>query len=204
MARYTGPKLRLMRREGADLGLKSVTKVSIAKRLMVPPGMHGAKGKRKLSSYGVQLREKQKVRTIYGMTERQFVRFFDMAAKTRGATGDMFLQLLERRLDNVVYRLGLAPTRAAARQFVSHGHVKVNNERVSIPSFIVDVGMVVSLSDTAAGLAVVKATAELMKETDVLDWLERKGLVGKVVAVPSRSHINSAIDESLIVEYYSR
>lgn len=204
MARYTGPKTRLMRREGTDLGLKSYVKTTAGKRLTVPPGMHGQKGKRKTSSYGVQLREKQKVRSMYGLPERQFVRFFNLAAKTRGATGEMFLQLLERRLDNVLYRLGFAPTRAAARQYVNHGHVKVDDKRVSIPSFIVEPGMVVSLYDRALKIPALKATAEVSKDSEVPVWLEKKGMVGKIKGLPTRADAPTEIDESLIVEYYSR
>lgn len=204
MSRYTGPKTRLMRREGVDLALKSGVKSNALKRLTVPPGMHGPKGKRKMSSYGIQLREKQKVRTIYGMNERQFARFFGMASKAKGTTGELFLQLLERRLDNVVYRLGFAPTRAAARQLVSHGHIKVNDKRVSIPSFLVGPEMVVTLSEKAAASPVVKGAADAQKETDVPEWLNRKAMVGKVVALPGRNDAPNDIDESLIVEYYSR
>jgi small subunit ribosomal protein S4 len=204
MARYTGPKVRLMRREGVDLGLKSSTKANATKRLTVPPGMHGQKGKRKVSSYGVQLREKQKARVMYGMPERQFVRFFNMAAKTKGATGEQFLQLLERRLDNVLYRLGFAPTRAAARQMIAHGHVKVNEKRVSIPSFIVDTDMVISLFEKALKIPTLKTSLDVMKDGDVPAWLERKGMVAKVKALPTRGDAPSVVDESLIVEYYSR
>ncbi|MDQ3098697.1 MAG: 30S ribosomal protein S4 [bacterium] len=204
MARYTGPKMRLMRREGVDLGLKSYLKASIGKRLTVPPGMHGQKGKRKTSSYGVQLREKQKVRVMYGLGERQFVRFFNLASKTKGATGELFLQLLERRLDNVLYRLGFAPTRAAARQFVNHGHVKVDEKRVSIPSFIVEPGMIVSLYERALKIPSLTATAEVTKDGDTPAWLEKKGMVGKIKGLPTREDIATEIDESLIVEYYSR
>ncbi len=204
MARYTGPKTRLMRREGTDLGLKSYVKTSAGKRLTVPPGMHGQKGKRKTSSYGVQLREKQKVRVMYGLPERQFVRFFNLAARTRGATGEMFLQLLERRLDNVLYRLGFAPTRAAARQYVNHGHVKVDEKRVSIPSFIVEPGMVISLYERGLKIPALKATAEVTKDSEVPVWLEKKGMVGKIKGLPTRSDAPTEIDESLIVEYYSR
>ncbi len=204
MARYTGPKTRLMRREGTDLGLKSYVKTSATKRLTVPPGMHGQKGKRKTSSYGIQLREKQKVRTIYGLAERQFLRFFNLASKSRGATGELFLQLLERRLDNVLYRLGFAPTRAAARQFVNHGHVKVNDKRVSIPSFLVEPGMVISLYERALQIPSLKATADVTKDAEVPVWLEKKGMVGKIKGLPARTDAPNEIDESLIVEYYSR
>ncbi len=204
MARYTGPKTRLMRREGTDLGLKSYVKTSATKRLTVPPGMHGQKGKRKTSSYGIQLREKQKVRTIYGLAERQFLRFFNLASKSRGATGELFLQLLERRLDNVLYRLGFAPTRAAARQFVNHGHVKVDDKRVSIPSFIVEPGMVISLYERALQIPSLKATVDVTKDAEVPVWLEKKGMVGKIKGLPARTDAPNEIDESLIVEYYSR
>jgi small subunit ribosomal protein S4 len=194
-----------MRKEGVDLGLKSVAKLSATKRLAVPPGVHGPKGaKRKVSSYGVQLREKQKVRTMYGLNERQFARFFSIASKSKGTTGELFLQLLERRLDNVVYRLGFAPTRAAARQLVNHGHVKINEKRVSIPSFLVSEEMVVSLSDKASGMATVKSSSETVKDGDLAVWLERKGMVGKIKSLPTRSDTPTTIDESLIVEYYSR
>jgi len=204
MSRYTGPKVRLMRREGADLGLKSAAKTSALKRLSIPPGMHGAKGKRKMSSYGIQLREKQKVRAIYGMSERQFARFFSLASKTKGTTGDLFLQLLERRLDNVIYRLGLATTRAAARQMVAHGHIKVNDERVNIPSFLVSSDMIMTLSDKASSSIVFKSAIDAVPETDVPAWLSRKAMVGKVVSLPVRADVSNDINESLIVEYYSR
>ncbi len=204
MSRYTGPKTRLMRRENTDLGLKSYVKTSATKRLTVPPGMHGQKGKRKTSSYGIQLREKQKVRVLYGLAERQFVRFFNLAAKSKGATGELFLQYLERRLDNVIYRLGFAPTRAAARQFVNHGHVKVDEKRVSIPSFIVEPGMVISLYERALKIPSLKATSEITKDGEIPVWLEKKGMVGKIKGMPARSDAPNEIDESLIVEYYSR
>lgn len=204
MARYIGPKHRLQRKEGIDLGLKSPTKASVGRRLTVPPGAHGPKGKRKSSSYGIQLREKQKVREMYGMLERQFARFYNLASKSKGATGELFLQYLERRLDNVVYRLGLAPTRAAARQLVNHGHVKVNEKRLSIPSYIVAEGDVISLNDKALNVPSLKATVELIKDTDIPVWLERKGMVGKVKTMPTREDAPTDVNESLIVEYYSR
>jgi small subunit ribosomal protein S4 len=193
-----------MRREGVDLGLKSAGKANALKRLTVPPGMHGPKGKRKTSAFGIQLREKQKVRITYGMSERQFARFFGLAAKAKGTTGEMFLQLLERRLDNVVYRMGFATTRAAARQLVSHGHIKVDDKRVDIPSFLVDVGMVISLADRVSASAVIKSALEAVKDTDLPAWVSRKAMVGKVAALPSRDDAPNDINESLIVEYYSR
>lgn len=204
MARYTGPKLRIMRRHGVDLGLKSAQKLSATKRLNVPPGMHGQKGARKVSAYGVQLKEKQKARMMYGMLERQFRRFFTMASRIQGQTGLVFLQLLERRLDNTVYRLGFAATRAAARQMVSHGHVYVDEARVDIPSFLVKEGMVIRLSEKMAKSDKVKASIEAMAAELVPAWLERKGMIGNVKSLPSRDHAPSIINESLIVEYYSR
>src|SRR3990170_3830250 len=137
MARYTGPTNRLSRREGMDLGFKTVgTKAhaQLLKRLNVPPGLHGRRGRRKISDYGLQLREKQKVKRMYGILERQFRKMFEQAKKWRGNTGDKMIEFLERRLDNVVYRLGLAPTRASARQIVTHGHVRINHQQVHILS----------------------------------------------------------------------
>lgn len=204
MARYTGPKVRLMRKEGVDLGLKSASKLSATKRINTPPGVHGPKGKGKLSSYGIQLREKQKVKVIYGMLEKQLVRFYGMAAKSKGNTGIKFLELLERRLDNAVYKLGFAPTRASARQLVNHGHVKINDKRVSIPSYIVETGEVISLNDKALEMPVVKETLNLTKDSSMPEWLEKKGAVGKIAGLPIRDDSPSIINESLIVEYYSR
>ncbi len=138
------------------------------------------------------------------MLEKQFVRFYTMADKQKGATGELMLQFLERRLDNVIYRLGMAPTRAAARQLVSHGHIKVNNVRVSIPSYLVLENQVISLDDKALKVPSVKETLELIKETDVPEWLERKAMVGKIKTLPTRADAPKEVDEALIVEYYSR
>lgn len=206
MARYTGPKNRLSRREGVDLGLKTAgTKAhaSLLRRLNVPPGAHGSKGRRKLSDFGQQLREKQKVKAMYGLLERQIRRYFEMAKKWKGNTGEKFLQFLEGRLDNVVYRLGFAPTRAAARQTVSHGHVLVDGKKVSIPSFQVRVDQVVTLKSKALEIPAIKKSIEI---TDVKmpEWLERKAAAGKVARLPVRSDITEDISEQLIVEYYSR
>lgn len=206
MARYTGPKNRLARRENVDLGYKTVGSKSHArllKRLNVPPGMHGQKGKRKTSDYGLQLREKQKVKRMYGLLERQTRRFFEMAKKWKGNTGDKFLQFLESRLDNTVYRLSLAPTRALARQLVSHGHVLVDGKKVNIPSYIVRNGQIITLS--AKGLGV-PAVVKMLENTTVSlpEWLERKGPVGKVLRLPERSDIKDDINEQLIIEFYSR
>lgn len=205
MARYLGPKNRLARREGIDLGLKtpgSKSHAQLLKRIKITPGVHGQKRKRKLSDYGVQLREKQKVKRIYGILERQFRRYYEKAAKQKGATGETLLQLLESRLDNIVYRLGLTYSRAQSRQLTSHGHVLVNGKKVNIPSYSVKVGDVVSLKDKANNFIFVKeASGEDIK---LPEWLERKALVGKLVRLPEREEIASEINEQAIVEFYSR
>jgi small subunit ribosomal protein S4 len=206
MARYTGPKNRLARREGMDLGLVTVgskSHASLLKRLNVIPGQHGVKGRRKTSDFGLQLREKQKVKRMYGVLERQFRKVFDQAKKWKGNTGEKLLEFMERRLDNVVYRLGLAPTRPMARQLVNHGHVNVDGKRVSIPSFRVNQGNVITLGSKAMEIPPVK---KLLDDTTIKppDWFERKGPVGKVVRLPQRTDITEDINEQLIVEHYSR
>lgn len=206
MARYTGPKNRLARREGIDLGMKtpgSKAHASLLRRLTIIPGQHGSRGKRKLSGYGIQLREKQKVRRLYGVLERQFRKYFKRALKFKGNTGEMLLQQLERRLDTIMYRLGLAPTRAAARQLVTHGHVLVNEKKVSIPSYQVEVDDIIMLKGKALEIPAVKKLLE-EKNPQLVPWLERKGAVGKVAKLPERSEIPEDINEQLIVEYYSR
>ncbi len=207
MARYTGPKNRLSRKEGIDLGFKTVgshAHASLLRRLKVPPGQHGPKGtRRKVSAYGTQLREKQKVKRMYGLLERQFRRYYTMARKWRGNTGDMLVQFLERRLDNTMYRLGLAPTRTSARQFVSHGHVLVNGERVNIPSYLVAVDQVITLKPKGANIPAVKKLLDEKSFTPP-EWLERKGPAGKVVRLPERDDVKEDINTQYIVEYYSR
>ncbi len=206
MSRYRGPKNRLARREGTDLGLKTVgtkSHASLLRRLNIPPGQHGPKGRRKLSDYGLQLREKQKARRIYGVLEKQFRNYYQEALKVKGNTGETLLVQLERRLDNVIYRLGFAPTRSAARQYVSHGHIRVNNQKINFPSYQVRIGEVITLTDKARNIPVVKKL--LSDEKPVIpSWLERKAAVGKVVRLPKREDIDADINEQLIVEYYSR
>lgn len=205
MARYTGPKLRIMRREGLDIGLKSRQKTSVTKRIGVKPGQHGHKTTRKkVSSYGMQLREKQKVKRMYGMLERQFARFFEMALKKQGNTGENLVQLLERRLDNVVYRLGYAATRAASRQLVNHGHIYVDDKRVTIPSYIVEEKAQIKLSEKAYNTVHVQTNVDLVKEGELPQWLTRQGKQGVVVGMPTRDDVGSAIHEASIIEYYSR
>lgn len=206
MARYIGPKNRQARREGFDLGMKTVgskSHATLLRRINVPPGVHGQKGKRKISDYGVQLREKQKVKRFYGMLERQFRRFFVMAKKWKGNTGDKFLQFLERRLDNVVFRMGISPTRGLARQMVNHGHVLVNGQKVSIPSYLVSEGQMISFTSKGLDIPAVKKMLE-DKSLNIPKWLEKKGPVGKISRLPEREDIPEDINEQLIIEFYSR
>ncbi|MBI2103434.1 30S ribosomal protein S4 [Candidatus Woesebacteria bacterium] len=199
MARYTGPKDRLSRREGLDLFGKG-TRLT---RLTVFPGQHGQKGVRRVSQYGRQLREKQKVKRMYGILESQFRKYVDQALKSKGNTGEALLARLEKRLDNVVFRLGFAPTRAAARQIVSHKHILVNGRRVNIPSYTIRKGDTISLDIKAASIPAVKKLLE-EKELKIPSWLERRAIVGKISREPKRDDITEAISESDIVEYYSR
>ncbi|PIP57676.1 30S ribosomal protein S4 [Candidatus Woesebacteria bacterium CG22_combo_CG10-13_8_21_14_all_39_10] len=199
MARYTGPKDRLSRREGFDLfgaGLKLT-------RLTVPPGVHGPKGTRGLSQYGRQLREKQKVKRLYGLLEKQFRKYVELALKSKGNTGEKLIGFLEKRLDNVIFRLGFAPSRPSARQIVSHGHVLVDGKKVNIPSYGLKVGQTVSLD--ARGMAI-PTVAKLLKnkEIKIPPWLEKKAVVGKVARDPKREDITEPISEKDIVEFYSR
>jgi len=207
MARYTGPTNRLSRKEGIDLGFKTIgskSHAALLRRLNVPPGQHGPKGsRRKVSAYGQQLREKQKVKRMYGLMERQFRRYYAMARKWRGNTGDMLVQFLERRLDNTIYRLGLAPTRNSARQFVSHGHIMVNGARVNIPSYLVEVDQVIALKPKGANIPAVKKLLEDKTFTPP-GWLVRQGPAGKIARLPEREDVKEDINTQYIVEYYSR
>jgi small subunit ribosomal protein S4 len=202
MARYTGPKNKKQRRLGIDLGLKSNPK-SLERRIATPPGQHGRKGTRKVSDYGVQLAEKQKAKIMYGILERQFRKYYVEASRDPLATGEVMLSLLERRLDNVIYRLGFVPTRAAARQLVAHGNVTVNGKKVNIPSYQVIVGETVSLSTKGSNIPYIKSRLT-DKDIKSAPWLERKAIVGKVTRLPERSDLTEAINEQLIVEFYSR
>lgn len=199
MAKYVGPKDRLSRREAFDI-FSAGTKLT---RLNVPPGVHGPKGLGKSSQYGRQLREKQKVKRIYGVLEKQFGRYVDEAFKSKGNTGEALLVSLEKRLDNVVYRLGFAPSRPSARQLVSHRHVLVDGKKVNIPSFSLKVGDTVSLDSKASSIPEIKKAIE-QKDFKIPSWLEKKALVGRVSALPKREEINEPITEQDIVEFYSR
>ena len=209
MARYIGPVCRLCRREGMKLFLKGercyTEKCAIEKRNF-PPGQHGKTRKAKLAGYGVQLREKQKVKRIYGVLEDQFRRYFEAAERQRGITGVTLLQLLERRLDNVAYRIGLATSRPQARQLVRHGHLQVNGRKVDIPSYSLRVGDVISVRATSQKDAAVQHALEEVKGRGVPEWLsfDAEKMSGRVVSLPTREQINLPVQEQLIVELYSK
>ena len=209
MARYIGPVCRLCRREGMKLFLKGercyTEKCAIEKRNFAP-GQHGKTRKSKLAGYGVQLREKQKVKRIYGVLEDQFRLYFEQAERTRGITGETLLQLLERRLDNVAYRLGFATSRPQGRQLVRHGHFTVNGRKVNIPSFSVKPGDVVAIRQSSQKSPAILHALEEVKGRGVPDWLQfdPAAFSGKVASVPTREQINLPVQEQLIVELYSK
>ena len=203
MARYTGPKSRISRRYGVALFGPS----KALERKNYPPGMHGPKGsRRKRSDYSAALAEKQKLRFQYGLMERQFRRYFESALRKRGVTGETLLQMLETRLDNVVYRLGFANSRNAARQMVSHGHVAVNNRKVNVSSFNLRAGDVVTVKDRPASRRLATRNLELTQIQPIPDWLvvDKDQFQGKVVRIPTREEIAPIANEQLVVELYSR
>lgn len=208
MARYTGPSCRLCRREGAKLYLKGdrcyTGKCAIDRRAYAP-GQHG-QGRKKISEYGIQLREKQKAKRIYGLLETQFRNYFEKADRQQGITGENLLRLLERRLDNVVYRMGLASSRTEARQLVRHGHFTVNGSRVNIPSFLVRVNDVVAVAEKSKESSKLKELAEAAQNKNVPAWIsmDKDALAGTISSLPSREDIDAPIQEHLIVELYSR
>ncbi|MGK2923984.1 MAG: 30S ribosomal protein S4 [Lysobacterales bacterium] len=208
MARYIGPTCKLARREGVDLELKSPARGLESKcKLTQPPGQHGASRRVRLSDYALQLREKQKVRRIYGVLERQFRNYYKLAAKQRGATGENLLRLLESRLDNIVYRMGFAVTRAQARQMVTHKAISVNGKTVNIPSYRVKPEDVVAIREKAKSQLRVKEAVTLSQEMNLVPaWVEVDAtkLEGVFKAYPDRDELSSAINESLIVELYSK
>ena len=206
MARYLGPKLKLSRREGTDLFLKSGVRAIDSKcKIDTAPGQHGAR-KPRLSDYGSQLREKQKVRRMYGILERQFRNYYKEANRLKGNTGENLLVLLEGRLDNVVYRMGFAATRAEARQLVSHKAIVVNGRVVNIPSFQVSVDDVISVREKSKKQARIKASLELAEQREKPTWLEVDAakMEGVFKRVPERSDLSADINEHLIVELYSK
>ena len=201
MSRYTGPSWKVSRRLGISL---SGTGKELARRPYAP-GQHGQNNRRKLSEYGLQLREKQKLRMTYGLSERQFANLFLQAGKIReGKHGDNFMVLLERRLDNVVYRLGLATTRRQARQLVNHGHITVDGKRVDIPSYEVKPGQVISLRERSKDLKVVKEALEAIVGRVPFVSFDENTMEGSLVRLPERDELDANIDESLVVEYYNK
>lgn len=206
MARYTGPKCKLSRREGTDLFLVSRGKSLEAKcKHDQPPGQHGSKRTR-VSNYGIQLREKQKMKRIYGVLERQFSGYYKLAAKLKGSTGVNLLNILESRLDNIVYRMGFASTRAEARQLVSHKAILVNGKLTNIPSFSVQVGDVISVNEKAKNQQRIKDASSYSEQYGVSGWLEvdLNSFVGVFKNMPDRSDLGTDINEQLVVELYSK
>ncbi len=207
MAKYIGPKCKLARREKTDLFLKSGVRALDTKcKLEQPPGQHGQRRGGRISDYGLQLREKQKVRRMYGIMERQFHNYYKEAARQKGATGTVLLQLLESRLDNVVYRMGFGSTRAEARQLVSHRAVLVNGRVVNVPSYQVNPGDTVSLKEKAQKQLRVQAALELTQQSGWVPWVEVDStkMEGQLKQRPDRSDLSQEINESLIVELYSK
>jgi small subunit ribosomal protein S4 len=203
MARYTGPKSRISRRYGIALFGPS----KALERKNYPPGMHGPKGsRRKQSDYATALAEKQKLRHQYGLMERQFRRYFETALRKRGVTGETLLQMLETRLDNVVYRLGFANSRNAARQLVSHGHVTVNNRKVNVASYNLKAGDTIAIKEKPGSRRLVTRNLELTQIQPIPDWLvvDKDQFQGKMVRIPSREEIAPVVNEQLVVELYSR
>jgi len=206
--RYLDSKCKLCRREGQKLFLKGdrcySPKCPLEKKGAVPPGAHGQKRRRRISEFGRQLREKQKAKRIYSLNEAQFKRYFNFANKKRGGkTGEALLQILESRLDNIVYRLGFTPSRSIARQIVSHSHIQVDGKRVNIPSYQVKPSQTVTL--TTKGLTIPHVKKMLAnKDYRVPSWLKKKAAVGKMERIPTREEIDTEVDEKLIIEYYSR
>ena len=209
MGRYIGPVCRLCRREGVKLYLKGERCYSpkcAMERRPYPPGQHGQKRARRPSDYAVRLREKQKLRRIYGISKRQFRNLFEEASKKKGVTGSVFLGLLESRLDNVVYRLGFAVSRRQARQLVRHGHITVNGRRVDLPSYRVRPGDEIAVAEKSRNLELIRQNLEAMKGRKVGPWLslDVEGMKGKFLRLPDREDLALPVNEQLVIEFYSR
>ena len=207
MARYIGPKCKLARREGTDLFLKSARRSLDSKcKLETKPGQHGQKSGLRISDYGKQLREKQKLRRVYGVLERQFRRYFAEATKGKSSTGENLLKLLESRLDNVVYRMGMGSTRAEARQLVSHGAIMINGVRQNVPSATLRAGDVVAIVDKSKGQLRIQDSLQLAEKVGFPSWVEvdPKKMTGTYKGAPERSEFGQDINESLVVELYSK
>lgn len=205
--RITGPKNKIARREGMDLGLKTVgtkSHASLLRKLNILPGEHGTRGRRKQSERGKQLREKQKLRFLFGITETQLKNYFNQAKKIKGNTSLILSKLLERRLDNIVYRLGLAPTRASARQLVSHRHIKIDDKIVNIPSYQVSISHKITLAnEKTLKMPIVEASLS-NKDIVLPKWLQRKNNTGTLVSDPSSDEIEKQVNLRLVIEFYSR
>ncbi|SRR5713101_3802337 len=209
MGRYIEASCRLCRRERQKLflkGTKCFTEKCPVERRGYPPGQHGQARKTKISDYGVQLREKQKIRRMYGMMEEQFRNYFDRALSQTGRTGETLVKTLERRLDNVVYRMGFAPSRKAARQLVRHGHFMVNNRVVNIPSYLLNPGDLVQVHERSKKLEIIHASMKRMKDSAMLPWLslDKAQMVGTFLNIPERTDIPLNANEQLVVELYSK
>ena len=200
MSRYTGPAYKKSRK----LGFSCLENGKELARRPYAPGIHGTSRRRKLSEYGIQLEEKQKVRFMYGLTEKQFAHTFERASKMKGIAGENFLKLLESRLDNVVYRMGLANTRRGARQLVNHGHITVNGKSVNIPSYTVKPGDVISVKESSKDHKAIKEALEAINNTVEFVTFDKNKLEGTYVRLPERSELSSDINEALIVEFYNR
>lgn len=200
MGKYNGPKRRLSKREGVALFKKDIKYIEM--KGATPPGMRGTKVRPRFSEYGNQLREKQKAKRIFGLSEKQFRKTYEQAARTKTATGRKMLELLETRLDNIVYRLGFAASRSQARQLVGHGHIIVNDNKLNIPSAQLGLNSVVAISSKIVDNTQIKKNLD--ENPNVPAWLERKGMSGKVVRLPQRDEMEIGISEQLIVEFYSR
>ncbi len=204
--KYTGPRNRLARREGMDLGLKTPGSKSherLLKKLTIPPGQHAVQRRKKISEHAQQLREKQKLRTMFGISESQLKKYFDNASTRKGNTAFHLAQFLEKRLDNAVYRLGFAPTRSAARQLVNHGHVVVNDKRMNIPSYVVIPGDTITLKEKTSKIPYIEKSLT-NKDMGIPSWFERKAITGKLTTEPGYDLINKQINLRLVVEFYSR
>jgi len=200
MSRYTGPAYKKSRR----LGFSTLENGKDLAKRPYAPGIHGTSRRKKISEYGIQLQEKQKVRFMYGLNEKQFRRTFEKASKMKGIAGENFLRLLESRLDNLVYRLGLATTRRAARQIVNHGHIEVNGKKVDIPSYTCKPGDVIAVRENSKEHKAILNTIELNIKTPAFVEFDNKKLTGTFVRLPERNELNAEINESLIVEFYNR
>ncbi|HOR41659.1 MAG TPA: 30S ribosomal protein S4 [Atribacterota bacterium] len=210
MARYNGPVCRLCRRQGSKLFLKGdrcyTDKCAVERRPSEPGRSAQAKRIKKLTHYGIQLREKQKMRNMYGLLERQFHNLFKKAEQKHGVTGDNFIQFLERRLDNVIFRMGFTNSRAKARQIVSHSHILVNGKKVNIPSYMVDIDDVIEVKESSQNISDFKDLKQGETDINIPSWLDVdfNNLKGKVVKLPSKEDVDLPVDEKLVVEYYSR